>query len=200
MLWLWAFVGGAVRRKITSPPAGGVPIVQRGMMTHVRLPRYSPLTAAGGTALIISFLSIFIIAFSTGMDPPMWAIQTVWACVLGLALLVYFQRTWLVGSGAKDLVIDDETKTLSLPQTFGRKTDVIMAYGAVSKLDVQTIAHRGSKGATSYTYAPRLVWSDESGATHEEKLAEWHDAQRAEAFIAWLTEMVDQREAMSDER
>jgi hypothetical protein len=185
-LWLLGMVGGSVRRRITNPPAGGVPLVQRGMITHVRLPRIAPLTAAGLTALLISFVSIFIVAFATRMNPPMWVIWTAWGCVLIPAVIVYFWRTYIVGSGAKDLLIDEDARTLSLPQTFGRKTDILVAFDAVTDLDVEQIIHRSSKGGSSYTYAPRLAWKDDDGATRREKLAEWHDGQRAEAFIAWL--------------
>ncbi|UCD75213.1 MAG: DUF3592 domain-containing protein [Phycisphaerales bacterium] len=186
MLWLWGVNIGAVRRMITRPPAGGVPIVMRGATTHVRLPRISPLTAAGAAALAVSFISIFIIAFGTGMDPPMWAVQVVWAAALGLAMLVYFWRTYLVGSGAKDLVIDDGAGMLSLPQTFGRKEDVIVAMAAVDAVEVRTITHHSSKGGTSYTYAPELSWRDEGGELQRDRLAEWHDEARAKAFVDWL--------------
>ncbi|MDY7109627.1 MAG: DUF3592 domain-containing protein [Planctomycetota bacterium] len=185
-LWLLAMVGGSIRRRMTRPPAGGVPLVQRGGITHARLPRFSPLTTAGATALGLSFISIFIVGFGTGMDPPPWVIWTVWGVVLIPAIVVYFWRTFLVGSGAKDLVIDEDSRTLSLPQTFGRKVDIIVPFDAVTELDVEEIIHRSSKGGTSYTYAPRLIRTDEEGATHREKLADWHDQQRADGFIAWL--------------
>jgi hypothetical protein len=185
-LWLLAMVGGSIRRRVTNPPAGGVPLVQRGGITHARLPRIAPLTAAGITSLGISFLSVFVVAFGTGMDPPMWLIWTVWGFVLVPSVLIYFWRTFVVGSGAKDLVIDEDARTLSLPQTFGRKLDIIAPFDAVTELDVEEIIHRSSKGGTSYTYAPRLTWNDEQGAPRQERLAEWHDARRAGHFIAWL--------------
>jgi hypothetical protein len=186
MLWLWGVNAGALRRMLAKPPAGGVPIVHRGAVTHVRLLRISPLTAGGATALAISFISIFIIAFGTGMDPPMWAIQTVWGVAIAAALVVYFWRTYLVGSGAKDLVIDDDAGMLSLPQTFGRKEDVIVAATAVDAVAVRTIAHHSSKGGTSYTYAPELTWRNREGQIRQDRLAEWHDESRAEAFADWL--------------
>jgi hypothetical protein len=190
MLWLWMAIGGGIRRRITNPPAGGVPITRRGMNVHVRLPRYSPLTAAGAVALGISFVSIFPVIFTTGMDPPMWVIWTVWIGALASSLAVYFWRTFVVGSGAKDLVIDTETNMLSLPRTFGRKTDIIAPIEAVREIDVKVIAHRGSKGGTIYTYAPRLHWTNEDGRHHTEKLADWHDNRRADRFAEWLREQL----------
>ena len=187
-LWLLGVVVRSIRLRITNLPAGGVPLVQRGAITHARLPRYSPLTAAGAAALVISFISVFVVAFGTGMDPPLWVIWTVWGCVLIPAVVIYFWRTFLVGSGAKDLVIDEDARTLSLPQTFGREVDIIVSFDAVTRLDVQRIVHHSSKGGSSYTYAPRLTWNDEESATRHDKLAEWHDEQRAEDFIAWLRE------------
>ncbi len=190
MLWLWSMGIGSLRRKVSKPPAGGVSIVRRGMCTYIRLPRLSPLTAAGISALAVSFVSIFVVAFGTGMNPPMWVLNVVWGVVAGVALAVYFWRTYVVGSGVKDLVIDDERHVLSLPQSFGRKEDILVPLASVIKTDVRTRVHRSSKGGTSYTYVPRIHWRDQQGQEHEEQLIEWHDSARAYALTQWLAERI----------
>ena len=190
MLWLWGMGIGAIHRKISKPIAGGVNIVQRGTSTHIRLPRLKPLTAAGIAALGVSFVSIFIVAFGTGMNPPLWVLQAVWGVVVVVALSVYFWRMYVINSGAKDLVIDDESHMLSLPRSFGRKEDILVPLCNVINIDVETKTHRGSKGGTSYTYLPRIHWLDEHSQQRAEQLAEWHDPPRADEFTQWLSDRI----------
>ncbi len=192
MFWFWGFLGGHFRRKITKPPAGGAPIIKRDFVIFVRLPRYSPLTFAGMIALGISFVSVFVVGFSTGMEPPMWVIWATWACILIPALTAYFWRTFLVGSGAKDLVIDDNHESLSLPQTFGRKTDVLVPIAMIADIDVETITHHSSKGGTSFTFAPGLTWTDDAGTTRRDKLADWRSLDRAKDLVDWLKDHLRQ--------
>jgi hypothetical protein len=188
MLALWFGVGGVVWRTFHKPPAGGVAIVNRGGRVFVRLPRISPLAAGAATALAISFVSIFVVGFGFGFDPSMPVIGAVWTVVLLGAGGVYFWRKLVVGSGAKDLVIDDGAGMLSLPQTFGRDTDVIVGLDAVTGVDVKQNEHRDSDGDTSYTYAPELVWTGDGGGEQRGRLADWNDEERAHAFAGWLRE------------
>jgi hypothetical protein len=190
MVWIWSGLAGSVKQRITEAPAGGAPLVFRPGRIHVRLPRITPLTAAGVSALGVSFVSIFVLGFSTGGAPPMWAVGLTWGIVIVLASIVYVWRTYVVGSGAKDLIINTIDGVLSLPQTFGRKTDVIVPFEAVASIDVERIAHRGSKGGTHYTYAPRLHYGDERGDAQRARLADWSDAGRAEELAQWLRDQI----------
>jgi hypothetical protein len=190
MVGLWFWLGSAVWRRITNPPAGGVPIVRRGARVFVRLPRVSPLAAAALTALGVSFVSIFAVGFGFGFNPSIPVVGTVWTVVLAAASGVYYWRKFIVGTGAKDLIIDVDTALLSLPQTFGRATDVLVPFEAVTGLEVERIVHHGSKGGTSYSYAPTLTWRDESDVVERGKLADWFDEDRANAFTGWLREQL----------
>jgi len=51
---------------------------------------------------------------------------------------------------------------------------------------VETIEKRDSEGSASYTYVPTLRLGSADGPL--EKLAEWHDGDRAREFVAWLNE------------
>jgi hypothetical protein len=190
MLGLWSWLAGAVWRGVTRPPAGGVPIVRRGGRVFVRLPRISPPAAGAAAALGVSFVAIFAVAFGFGFDPPMSVVTGVWAVVLAAAIGVYFWRKFVVGSGAKDLVIDADAGMLSLPQTFGRTTDVVVALDDVSGIDVERIVHHSSKGGTSYSYAPQLKWTHDGGSARSDRLVEWWDEARAGAFAGWLREQL----------
>jgi hypothetical protein len=190
MLGLWSGLGSAAWRLITRPPAGGVPIVRRAGRIFVRLPRISPVAAGAAAALGVSFTAIFAVGFGFGFDPPIPVVAGVWAVVLAAAVGVYFWRKLVVGSGAKDLIIDADGGMLSLPQTFGRKTDVVVALDAVSGIDVERIVHHSSKGGTSYSYAPELKWTRNGGPVQSDRLVEWWDEARAGAFADWLRQQL----------
>ncbi|MCH8822385.1 MAG: DUF3592 domain-containing protein [Planctomycetes bacterium] len=184
MLGAWGFLASMLKRKITKPPAGGVPIQQRQGRTYLRLPRVTPLAAAGLAALGISFVSIFIVAFGLGMNPRMSTIQIVWACVLIPAVCMYFYKKFVVGSGAKDLVIDDVNGALSLPQTFGRKEDIIVSLQAVTDVSIDEIISR-TKNGTSVQYEAAIVYNRD-GKSIKAKLVSWGDEDRTTQFADWL--------------
>ena len=192
MLLLWSLGGGALYRRLARPPAGGVPILHRGMMTIARLPRILPLAAAGASALLISVVSIFVFVFAMDMNPSMEHVWIVWVLILVAAPTVYLWRVFVVGSGAKDLVIDKHRQVMSLPHTWGRQTDVKVRFDQVQDVRVQHIFHPvGSRGSSGiYTYAPTLVWRDDRRPTAEEKLADWNDEARARSFVNWLREQI----------
>lgn len=73
-------------------------------------------------------------------------------------------------------------------QTFGRKTDVILPVEAVIQVETRTHVHQGSKGGVSYSYAPTLLWLTDESDCKKEKLIEWSDENRAQAFTQWLQE------------
>lgn len=186
MLGAWAILASTIKRRITKPPAGGVPIQQRQGRTHIRFPRITPIAAAALTAFGISFVSIviIIIAFGMGANLSMKTIQIVWACVLIPAVGMYFFKNFVVGSGAKDLVIDDINGALSLPQTFGRKEDVVVSLEAVKKVVVDVGPLFGCV-TTSCQYEVALVYAQEDKLITA-KLVGWYDEDRANQFADWL--------------
>jgi len=188
MLGLWMLGGEAVSYALRRPPAGGAPIMRRGERVHVRLPRISPTFAAGLVALLISFVSIFIVGFLIGSDPSPTAISIVWACILLPAGTVYCWKQYRIGSGTKDLIIDRGESMVSLPLTFGRKEDVIVPLDRVRGVELERLEHRGKGETVSYTWAPALVFVDAAGARQEARIAEWHNEARATALAEWLRE------------
>jgi hypothetical protein len=61
---------------------------------------------------------------------------------------------------------------------------------------LEVIAHQGSKGGVSYTYAPTL-WL-RGGLDGGQKLADWSDKMKAEAFTEWLRERLGLCKVLSD--
>lgn len=181
MLALWSVPLAALRRKFWPQPAG-VRLTERFRRTHACLASVSPLGAAMLTLAGTAFAAIFIVGFSTGFNPSVQAACVAWGVILAVAVAAFVLRWLRLSSGAADLVLDTLAGTLTLPRTFGRTTATSINHGEVKSVSIEQIAHQGSKGGTTYSYAPTLHLHD--GRT--ERLADWYDEAKAKTFAAWL--------------
>jgi hypothetical protein len=190
MLGFWQWTGGWLRERLVRPLAGGVKIITDGMSTRVRLPYVGPmgwaLAATGG----LGFVSMFVVAFGTQMQPSIGFALSVIGVVYLAGAGVYFWQWRKMLSGVEDLVINKAAGTLDLPQsvTFGRKERVTAKIADIESLTVEQIAHTSSKGGVSYTYAPTLrLRGPEAGL---QKLADWSDRVKADDFTGWLRRQI----------
>ena len=189
MFGLWIWVGGWLREHWFRPVAGGVKIITDGMVTRIRLPQFAAvgwgLAATGG----LGFVSIFIVGFSTNMAPAMPVALLTIATVYGAGLAVYWWQRNKINSGIDDLLINESARSLELPLTFGRKERIIVDVAAIQSLSVEKIEHRSSKGGVSYTYQPTLCFRETDAPI--QKLADWSDEMKANAFADWLRQKLD---------
>jgi hypothetical protein len=65
----------------------------------------------------------------------------------------------------------------------------------LGEVGVETIAHRGNRGGTTYSYAVTLTC--DGGA---QKLADWYDEQRAREFAGWLRQRLKPAEPAAPPR
>jgi len=183
MLALWSGAFVVIRNKFRSAVAGGAKWADDGRILRVRLPRFSPLIAGflviGGGA----FISMFAVGIPAGFHPSLNVMICVWGVVLsaGVGVGIWQRRKQLRGSA--DLVVDRGERTVSLPATFGRKERRKESFASFTGISVQSVAHQGNKGGTSYTYAVTLQ-TPRGG----EKLTDWYDKAQAESLAAWLRE------------
>lgn len=194
MAGLWTALGALLRQTIFHPLAGGVKIIVDGPRTNIRLPQYGALVLGMGATGVLSFISIFIVGFSTGFEPSMMVACLVLFLVIAAGVAVYLWQWSKIHSGEDDMVLDENSSTITLPKTFGRKERVMVERGNIEGLSVERIAHQGSRGGTSYTYAAILSLKDSRAG---EKLADWSDRKRAEAFTEWLIQKLNLRGASS---
>jgi hypothetical protein len=193
MAGLWTALGAWLRQMIFHPVAGGVKLIIDGPRTSIRLPQYGALLLGMGVTGILSFISIFIVGFSTGFRPSVTVACLALLLVIGAGVAAYLWQWSKIHSGEDDLVLDETSATITLPKTFGRKEHVQINRGEIEELTVETIEHRTSKG-TSYTYAPTL-WTRSSRAG--QKLADWGERKRAESFVDWLRQKLNLKGASS---
>lgn len=183
-LGFWIWIGGWLRERLFRPVAGGMKIITDGMLTRVRLPQFGAVVWGLVTTGGLGFISIFIVGFSTKMQPPIELILTVIAAIYLAGAGVYLWQWQKIRSGLNDLVINEAARTLDLPQTFGRKQRVTVGIADIESFTVEKIEHRSNKGGISYTYAPTLrLRGTEPG---EQKLADWSDKVKADDFAEWL--------------
>lgn len=186
MVSLGFIAGGvyALNRKFRPGIAGGVKWTDDGRFIRVRLPRYSPMFACLAIIGLGSFISIFIVGFSSGFHPSLLMIGSVWAVLLatgvGSALWLRFNEA----RGKTDLVINQVAQTVEVPATFGRDQRKTISFGTLSDITAEKVEHR-SDDSSSYTYAVTL-----HHAGGGEKLTDWHDGERAESLAAWLREQI----------
>ncbi len=184
MIGLFAWSWSWLRERIVRPAAGGMKIITDGMNIRVRLPQYGAMIWCLATTGGLGFTAMFIIGFGMQMNPSIpVALSTLTVVFLGGLGALYWQ--WMkIQSGIDDLVINEDSRSLELPLTFGRNVRMTVNLADIESLTVERIEHRNSKGGVTFSYAPTLhVRGDESAAS---KLADWSDKLRADDFAAWL--------------
>ncbi len=171
-----------LRERILKPAAGGVKINREGPRISIRLPEYGAI--AWGMAVMggLSFLCVFILGFSSGFHPSLTAASGVLVLVVVGGAAAYSWQWRKIHSGEDDLIVHEGTRTIILPETCGRKTLETVGFSEIENLTVEVITHRSSKGGVSHTYAPTIRLR--TGGS--EKLADWPDKMKAEAFTDWL--------------
>jgi hypothetical protein len=181
----WSAMAGIQWPGAGMAPAGGQKIIADGTRIRVRLPPRKPGYLA---SITFSFLALF-----AGLWVAKTSTEPILAGKIALGLLIaipgaVFAWDWkLITSGKQDLVIDDASRTIELPQTFKRKSPVMMPISEVTGITLEKVAHRGRYGVR-YTFAPTLVLRD--GST--QRLTDL-DSNRAEAFVTWLSEKLGVR-------
>jgi hypothetical protein len=185
MFGFWIGIGGWLRERIFKPLAGGVKIIVEGSRTRIRLPQFGalvwPMIAMGA----LSFVSIFVVGFASRFQPSMLTAFLTLFFVIGTGVGIYIRQWRKIHSGDDDLILDETSTTIALPETYGRKQRVTVNRSEIVKLTVEQVEHRGSKGGVSYTYAPTL-WLRRDENVRTQKLADWGDRKKAEAFAEWL--------------
>ena len=106
MLGGWCVLGCGVYVRLLKPPAGGAKVVHHGFRAHVYSVSKPTLVAAAATLLGTSFVSIFIVGFGFGFNPPVEVIVTVWTVVLLLTLAVTALVAVRGGPGKEVLGVD----------------------------------------------------------------------------------------------
>ena len=178
------WLGGWLRERLFKPVAGGVRIITDGPRTLIRLPEYTAMIWCMMAVGLASFVFIFILAFASRFHPSLPLASLVLFVVAAAGAGAYWRQWRIIHSGDDDLILDERAGTMELPETYGRKNRVTSALSEIENLTLEVIEHHSRRGGVSYTYAPTL-WL-RGGPAGRQKLADWSDKMRAEAFTEWL--------------
>lgn len=164
-----------------SKVAGGVKIITEMMVTRLRLPRYQPSSIALLATAIISVSAAAAIAFGL-LSPPWIAGECLLPIVLIGGAAVYAWQYMDAQSGKRDLVIDESSRTVQMPLTYGRREQTSVSFSQIRAVLSNKVRHRTKNGAY-YTYMVTLEMTDSS----QQKLIDLN-LTRAQSLTIWLIE------------
>jgi hypothetical protein len=184
MLWTW--ITSWLRQKWRVPEAGGVRIWRQDGKIRARLAWLSA-TAAGFYALGgAAFAATFPVVVINGLEPSLEAMEGAGAAVLAAAAAAFCWTALRNATGKYDLLIDEQSQALTLPQTGGRRQSITFSRGEISGVCVQRRVSRLSSGSF-YSYLPALDRREAGAGLRREALSPcgWTE-EKARAFSQWL--------------
>lgn len=189
LLTLWRWIMGRLGEDWRVPRAGGVRIRRQNGSIRVRVGGVGAGTAAlwglGGSA----FAAAFPVVMFAGTEPGLAEMEYVLGTVAVVGLVACFWAALRNASGKYDLVIDEKTRSVTLPQTCGRTTLISVEKDALAGVCVQRRVSRLTSGSY-YSYLPALQCADPIGSRYE-ALSPWGwTEQRARAFSEWLGQQI----------
>jgi hypothetical protein len=200
--------------------AARVVSIEDGAVTRVRPLGASPVMLFVSTAAIAAY----VLAFAYPMAAGVWqggalAPTVPWGAVSGiaaLAVLLAVRRAARIQSGRDDLVINHYDGTLSLPWTYGRSGDTVVAlrdivevaparevrradgpglpvlrgraYQRLRATPGDLSAYLPYRGEVDYVVL--LRWRDDDGCDVLAPVGRWPQARRAIALSLWLREQM----------
>jgi hypothetical protein len=162
--------------------AGGVKIIEENnrLVTRLRLPRYDAFSIGLLTMAGLLLLAGIIMLSAFENTPPLVVGAWFLVGVLTLGGMVYAWFAVPAHSGRQDLVVNEASRTLQLPFTYGRQPEPPLGFGEITGVALDKIKHSGRRGPY-YTY--RVALQRKNGGL--EKLIELNQS-RAEGLAGWL--------------
>jgi hypothetical protein len=184
---LWSAMITRLREKSRIRPAGGVRILKQPGETRVSLVEIPAIAAGFYGMAAAAFIAAFPVVIAGGFEPTLRLIKTAWAMVLAAGGAVFVWRALRNGSGIYDLRIDQESQTVTLPQTAGRRTPLILARREISGVSMQRRVSKSPSG-THFSYLPALSRSGLDAEPRSMPLITlgW-SGEKAQAFSQWLS-------------
>jgi hypothetical protein len=165
-------------------PLSGYPIIESPGQISIRLSSFNAFALAGAVVFLLSFLSIFVVAFTIGMSLSLSGLIG-WLIFFGTAAFCAFVwQQYRLDSGRCDFRIDRQTRMVDVPQTMQRAAHRI-PLDAITEIDLVS-----KSSDNMVTYCPVLNWIDEFGARQESRLIEISDQDQAEALRRWLRQQL----------
>jgi hypothetical protein len=175
--------------------AGGFLVRQDEQMAVLRLTRFEPLCKGLVATGIAAFVSVFVLAFATRMQPPAPVSMVVAGACAVFGVVFYLVMRFRRDSGHYDLVIDRQHRLLILPRS-KVKQGVEASVGFDEVTGLTRTSTRGNRGGTFYSVRLTVGRSPDS---RRYQLASALEAVQARALAEFLAREVGLREDDEEE-
>jgi hypothetical protein len=173
------------RRKRAHPAPGGIRSGNNGCRKSVCLSEWTSARAGIGATMVVMILGVYLVMpLVDGGEHSLQVLMAGWGAIFAIGFSVAMWWRTVLASGKYDLVVDECRGALELPSTYERKTRQQIALTDIQRAWVEVVEKK-SDDSSNYTYAPSIEIAGNPART--ERLAEWHDREKAEEFIGWLS-------------
>jgi hypothetical protein len=200
MLAFWWAGWAHLRSRWFKPVAGGVKIIRELRQTRVRLTVWSPVATVLATMTVLTFVSIFPIAFlGGGFHPSMTTMVVAWSLILVASVGAGIWQLINALNGKHDMVIDEIGGAVELPANKSRKSRRRVPLGDIESVYVETIQRPATgDGESTPIYAPTVRIGGATQGT--EQLVQWFERDKAAQFVEWFREKLPQKDGPSGVR
>lgn len=165
----------------------GVSVWYDGCVVRAGIHRWSPTIAAVAAAGAVAFVLIFAVGLPTGGNPSVAVASFGWLIVLCVAGLAWRASVRALAKGTRDLVIDREQRTLTLPvEIWWRKEPLTIPWESLSGIEIEDTQDK----SVAVHYAVVALVSHADGTTTRERLTYTQDYSSANALAAWVRGML----------
>ena len=180
LLGVFNFMVAALALLTLSKPATEVPSFEREGRPHVTLLSMPPV-AVGSVTLGIGLMAGSL-AWSTRAEPSVPQALLLWLAVFALGGAAMQAQRWRLDQGTRDLILDERTRTLSLPALLGRTQRLDVPWSQVVDVTVEPREIGGGKKVHGLVLELRIP----PGMSRREVVCEWGPEDKALALADWL--------------
>ncbi len=187
LIMLWAAAISRARDKWAIRENGGVKTFDRRGQLRIRMADtpalWAGLCGIGGAA----FICAFPVVVASGFDPSVGLMEWVWAAILAVGAAAFCWKALLNASGKHDLLINEITRTVTLPATRHRPSPSALPLQSITAVCIQRRVCQSRSGGYQ-SYLPSLRWQDSDSTVRDAALVGWGwSEEKARAFGLWLS-------------
>jgi Protein of unknown function (DUF3592) len=190
LLFLWRWVLARFQDKRRVPVAGGVKVRRHKGCIRLRVDGISAWEAGLYALGIAAFLITFPLVMLGGFAPDVQMLVLAWVLVLAVSMAAFCWKGIQNASGLYDVWIDENSRTVTLPQTCGRTQRATYTREEIAGIALLSRSSRLTSG-NYYSYLPTVIRLDAARRPHRERLTAWGwSEERALGFSQWLCQQL----------
>lgn len=171
-----------LRRRSTH----GLCVRDNGRVALIGVSRWSPAVAALAATGAMASLLVFAIGVPTGGGPSPLVSSIGWLLAASAGALAWFVSVRVLATGTRDLVVDREHQTLTLPVSWGRKAPLTIPWSSLSGIEVDDVNNQSE----TVHYAAVAVVRNVDGTSSRELLSDLQRESQATALAALTRQLL----------